>query len=198
VDLRDLDTDPVRQLAAWLDEARAAGIALPEATALATATPDGRPSVRMVLLRGISDDGLAFYTNRESRKALEVAANPHAALVCYWQQLDRQARAEGTVDRLDDTASDAYFRTRPRGSRLAAWASPQSQRIDGREELERRYADVEKRFAGEDEVPLPPFWGGYRLVPSVVELWHGRANRLHDRVRYERGPDGWSRFRLAP
>ena len=198
MDVSDLDADPVRQLAAWLDEAQAAGIALPEATALATATPDGRPSVRMVLLRGISDDGLAFYTNRESRKALELAANPHAALVLYWQPLDRQARAEGTVEPLDDTASDAYFRTRPRGSRLAAWASPQSRRIDGREELERRYADVEERFAGEDEVPLPPFWGGYRLVPSVLELWHGRANRLHDRVRYERGPDGWSRFRLAP
>jgi pyridoxamine 5'-phosphate oxidase len=198
VEERDLDSDPIRQLDAWLAEAAAAGLVFPEAAALATADAAGRPSARMVLLKGVDEQGLCFYTNRESRKAGELAANPYAALVLYWQPLDRQVRVEGRVEPLDDEASLAYFRQRPLGSRLAAWASPQSQPIAGREELERRYAEAESRFAGEADVPLPPFWGGYRLVPDVVELWHGRQNRLHDRIRYDRAGDAWRRARLAP
>jgi pyridoxamine 5'-phosphate oxidase len=198
VEERDLDPDPIRQLDAWLAEAAAAGLVFPEAAALATADAAGRPSARMVLLKGVDEQGLCFYTNRESRKAGELAANPYAALVLYWQPLDRQVRVEGRVEQLDDEASLAYFRQRPLGSRLAAWASPQSQPIAGREELERRYAEAESRFAGEADVPLPPFWGGYRLVPDVVELWHGRQNRLHDRIRYDRAGDAWRRARLAP
>jgi pyridoxamine 5'-phosphate oxidase len=198
VEERDLDSDPIRQLDAWLAEAAAAGLVFPEAAALATADAAGRPSARMVLLKGVDEQGLCFYTNRESRKAGELAANPYAALVLYWQPLDRQVRVEGRVEQLDDEASLAYFRQRPLGSRLAAWASPQSQPIAGREELERRYAEAESRFAGEAEVPLPPFWGGYRIVPDVVELWHGRQNRLHDRIRYDRAGDAWRRARLAP
>jgi pyridoxamine 5'-phosphate oxidase len=198
VEERDLDSDPIRQLDAWLAEAAAAGLVFPEAAALATADAAGRPSARMVLLKGVDEQGLCFYTNRESRKAGELAANPYAALVLYWQPLDRQVRVEGRVEQLDDEASLAYFRQRPHGSRLAAWASPQSQPIAGREELERRYAEAESRFAGEADVPLPPFWGGYRLVPDVVELWHGRQNRLHDRIRYDRAGDAWRRARLAP
>jgi pyridoxamine 5'-phosphate oxidase len=198
VEERDLDSDPIRQLDAWLAEAAAAGLVFPEAAALATADAAGRPSARMVLLKGVDEQGLCFYTNRESRKAGELAANPYAALVLYWQPLDRQVRVEGRVEQLDDEASLAYFRQRPLGSRLAAWASPQSQPIADREELERRYAEAESRFAGEADVPLPPFWGGYRLVPDVVELWHGRQNRLHDRIRYDRAGDAWRRARLAP
>jgi pyridoxamine 5'-phosphate oxidase len=198
VEERDLDPDPIRQLDAWLAEAAAAGLVFPEAAALATADAAGRPSARMVLLKGVDEQGLCFYTNRESRKARELAANPYAALVLYWQPLDRQVRVEGRVEQLDDEASLAYFRQRPLGSRLAAWASPQSQPIADREELERRYAEAESRFAGEAEVPLPPFWGGYRIVPDVVELWHGRQNRLHDRIRYDRAGDAWRRARLAP
>jgi pyridoxamine 5'-phosphate oxidase len=198
VDESDLDADPTRQLAAWLEDATAAGLAFPEATALATVDAAGRPSARMVLLKGVDGRGLSFFTNRESRKAGDLAVNPYAALVLYWQPLDRQVRVEGRVEQLDDEASLAYFRQRPLGSRLAAWASPQSQPIANREELERRYAEAESRFAGEAEVPLPPFWGGYRLVPDVVELWHGRQNRLHDRIRYDRAGDAWRRARLAP
>jgi pyridoxamine 5'-phosphate oxidase len=198
VDESDLDADPTRQLAAWLEDATAAGLAFPEATALATVDAAGRPSARMVLLKGVDGRGLSFFTNRESRKAGDLAVNPYAALVLYWQPLDRQVRVEGSVEALDDDASFAYFRSRPLGSRFAAWASPQSRPIAAREELEQRYAAVEERFADTPEVPLPPFWGGYRVVPDAFEFWHGRQNRLHDRVRYERAEDGWRRMRLAP
>lgn len=197
VEEHDLDPDPIRAFSAWFDEAVAAGIAQPEAMALATSTPDGRPSVRMVLLKGHDERGFTFFTNRESRKGTEVAANSHAALVLYWQPLNRQVRIEGTVERIADAESEAYFATRPPGSRIAAWASPQSQPIAGRDELDRRYARIEARFSG-GEVPLPPFWGGYRVVPEAIELWQGRESRLHDRIRYERAPDGWTRERLAP
>jgi pyridoxamine 5'-phosphate oxidase len=198
VEEHELDPDPIRQVAAWLEEARAAGIALPEATTLATADAEGRPSARMVLLKGVDERGLSFFTNRESRKAEELARNPRAALVLYWQPLHRQVRVEGRVEPIDDEESLAYFRTRPRGSRLAAWASPQSRPLGDRAELEGRYRAVEERFGGVEELPLPPFWGGYRVVPDAVELWHGRENRLHDRVRYERSGGGWIRGRLAP
>ena len=169
---------------------------VPEATALATATPDGRPSVRMVLLKGADERGFAFFTNYESRKGRELADNPRAALLFHWQPLGRQVRVEGGVERVDADESEAYFRTRPLGSRLAAWASPQSRPLADRAELERLYADAAERF-GED-VPLPPNWGGFRLVPDVYEFWQHGDDRLHDRVRYERDATGWSRTRLAP
>ena len=174
----------------------AAAVDMPEATALATATPDGRPSVRMVLLKGADERGFAFFTNYESRKGRELADNPRAALLFHWQPLGRQVRVEGGVERVDAAESEAYFRTRPLGSRLAAWASPQSRPLADRAELERLYADAAERF-GED-VPLPPNWGGFRLVPDVYEFWQHGDDRLHDRVRYERDATGWSRTRLAP
>lgn len=195
--LDELDPDPVAQFARWFAEAVDAGVASPEAMTLATATADGVPSARMVLLKGYGPDGFVFFTNRESRKGGELAANPRAALVLYWQPLDRQVRIEGRVERLDDEASFTYYASRPRGSRLGAWASPQSRPVADRDELERRYAEAEARFPGE-EVPLPPFWGGYRVVPAAIEIWQGRDNRFHDRARYEHASDGWHRRRLGP
>lgn len=194
-----LAADPLVELGRWLEEARAAGLHEPEAMALATATPAGTPSVRMVLLRGLGERGLCFYTNQASRKAEELAANPRAAVVLNWgPPLRRQARVEGPVERVTEDESLAYFRTRSRESRLGAWASPQSRTIADRAALDRRYDAASERFAGVEDVPLPPFWGGYRLVPRAVELWQNRPNRLHDRARYERVGDGWSRVRLAP
>jgi pyridoxamine 5'-phosphate oxidase len=165
--------------------------------ALATATPDGRPSVRMVLLKDAGERGFAFYTHHESRKGGELEANPQAALLFHWQPPGRQVRVEGTVGRIPAEESKAYFATRPLGSRFAAWASPQSRPLASREELERLYADAVARFPDGD-VPLPPHWGGFRLEPDAYEFWHHADNRLHDRVRYERGDGGWRRERLAP
>ena len=182
-----------------LGDARDAELFEPEAAALATATADGEPSVRMVLVRGIEEGDLRFYTNHESRKGLELAARPRAALVFHWgPPLRRQARVEGAVVRLTDAESLAYFATRERESRLGAWASPQSRPLADRAELEARHADVAARFADVDEIPLPPFWGGYRVVPEAIELWESRPSRLHDRARFVRSGDGWSRVRLAP
>lgn len=196
--LEELGDDPLAILGRWLEEARAADLHEPEAATLATATRDGRPSARMVLVRGAGERDLRLYTNHESRKASELDANPRAALVFHWgPPLRRQARVEGAVERLSDRDSAAYFATRARESRLGAWASPQSRPLADRAELEGLLAAAEARFADED-VPLPPFWGGYRLVPEAVELWQNRANRLHDRARYERSGDGWARVRLAP
>lgn len=153
--------------------------------------------MRIVLLKGHDARGFTFFTNRESRKGDELAANPRAALVLHWQPLNRQVRIEGVVERIDDVESAAYFATRAPGSQIAAWASPQSWPIAGREELDERYAEIEARFS-DGEIPLPPFWGGYRLVPDAIELWQGRENRFHDRIRYERDAGGWTRNRLAP
>ena len=197
VDLRDLDPDPIRAFAAWFAEAVSAGFAQPEAMALATSTPDGRPSARLVLLKGHDARGFTFFTNRESRKGDELAANPRAALVLHWQPLHRQVRIEGSVEQIADEESEAYFATRAPGSQIAAWASPQSRPIAGREELDERYGEIEARFLAGD-IPLPPFWGGYRVVPEAIEFWQGRENRFHDRVRYERDAEGWTRTRLAP
>jgi pyridoxamine 5'-phosphate oxidase len=196
VDEHELGEDPVDQLAAWLAEARSA-CPQPDAMTLATADAHGRPSARQVLLRGLDARGLVFFTNRASRKGGELAQNPHAALVFHWWELGRQVRVEGRVEKVSDEESEAYWRTRPRASQLAAWASPQSQPIADRGALDRLYAAEEERFGG-DEVPLPPFWGGYRVVPETIELWQHRDDRLHDRVRYRRGADGWVRDRLAP
>jgi pyridoxamine 5'-phosphate oxidase len=197
--LEGLDADPDVQFERWFAEARAAGIHEPEAMALATATPDGTPSARMVLLKGHDERGFAFYTNRESRKGGELLVNPRAALLFHWAPpLHRQVRVEGRVERMSDEDSLAYFATRPRVSRLGAWASPQSRPLGSREELERLVADVERRFAAEEELPLPPHWGGYRVVPEAFEFWQGRDGRLHDRARYTRDGGAWRRARLAP
>jgi pyridoxamine 5'-phosphate oxidase len=192
----DLDPDPVRQLNRWLEEARATGIELAEAAALATATGDGAPSARMVLLKDATVDGLTFYSGYESRKGRELAENPRAALLLYWHELGRQVRAEGAVQRLSAEESDAYFHSRPLGSRLSAAVSPQSEVIGSREELERA-ADELGRASGED-VSRPGHWGGYRLRPELWEFWQHRVDRLHDRFRYRPGNGGWIVERLAP
>ena len=188
--------DPIDQLRAWLDEARAV-VGEQQAMTLATATPDGRPSARVVLLRGLDEHGLTFFTNRTSRKGEDLHRNPRAAVAIHWWELGRQVRVEGAVVELSAQESTVYWKTRPRGSQLAAWASPQSQPLESRSELDALVAGVEERFAGV-EVPLPPFWGGYRLVPETVELWVHRDDRLHDRLRYTRTGTAWRRERLAP
>jgi pyridoxamine 5'-phosphate oxidase len=192
LDRWDLDADPVVQLRAWLEEARATGVELPEAMALATATRDGAPSARMVLLKDADERGLSFFTNYESRKGLELTENPRAALVLYWHALGRQVRVEGSVERLPAAESDEYFESRPPGSRRSAAVSPQSEVIESREELEREAAALG------DDVPRPPGWGGYLLVPSLWEFWQHRVDRLHDRFRYRPGDGGWIVERLAP
>jgi pyridoxamine 5'-phosphate oxidase len=194
-----LGHDPWAALDAWLSEAHAARLHEPEGAALATSALDGRPSVRMVLVRGADERELRFYTNHESRKARELQENPNAALCFYWgPPLRRQVRVEGRVERLADGESLAYFRSRARESRLGAWASPQSRPLADRDELDSLYAASADRFGATAEIPLPETWGGYRLVPVAFELWQNRPGRLHDRARYERGGDGWSRVRLAP
>ncbi len=194
---QDVDPDPLRQFALWFGEAVAAGLRLPEAAALATASVAGVPSVRMVLVKEFDERGFVFYSNYESRKGAELAANPTAALLFHWDQLGRQIRIEGAVQRTSAGETAAYVRSRPRGSQLSALASPQSQTIDSREALERRVAALYERYAG--ELPLPTSWGGFRLVAETFELWQQRHDRLHDRLRYRRSDDGgWAIERLAP
>jgi pyridoxamine 5'-phosphate oxidase len=198
LDEKDVDPDPLVQFRAWLDEARAAGVFEPEAAALATATPDGAPSARMVLLKGFDERGFRFFTSYESRKGVELDANPRAALLLHWKEVGRQVRIEGPVERLSREESAEYARTRSRSSRLSALASPQSRVVTSREELEALVAEADGRYRGED-VPLPGHWGGYLIRPQVYELWQHRANRLHDRLRYRRqDPGGWVVERLGP
>jgi len=190
-------SDPIPLFDRWFREAQQAGILLPESMALGTATPDGKPSVRLVLLKRFGVEGFVFFTNYESRKASELDANPAATLVSHWALLQRQVRVEGVVEKISHEESEAYFRTRPRGSQIGAWASAQSQLLARRQELEARVKEYENEFRGRD-VPLPPFWGGYRLRPESVEFWQGRANRLHDRIKFLRQAGGWTRVRLYP
>lgn len=189
--------DPFEQFRVWLEDAlHAKEIVEPNAMSVATVAANGRPSSRVVLLRQWDSRGFVFYTNYASRKGGELDANPYAALLFWWGALERQIRIEGVVERVLDVESDAYFATRPRGHRLSAWASHQSAPVPDREVLQRAMDDAEARFPG--EVPRPPFWGGYRVVPDRFELWQGRANRVHDRITYERAPHGWSLARLSP
>jgi pyridoxamine 5'-phosphate oxidase len=195
---RDVDPDPLVEFRRWYRLAEESGLEQPDAMTLATTTREGAPSARMVLLKGVDDGGFVFFTNYESRKARELAENPRAALILYWSPIRRQVRVTGRVERLPAAESEAYFRSRPRGSRLAAWASRQSSVIPERAVLEDEYRRLEAEYEGGD-VPLPPFWGGYRVSPEVVEFWRGRENRLHDRLRYTRQEGGsWVIERLAP
>ena len=197
LDENTVDRDPLILFQRWLDEAIAAGFHLPEAMTLATATPDGKPSARLVLLKQVDTRGFVFFTNYNSPKARDLDSNPQAALVFYWPQFERQVRVDGTVERTSAAESDAYFKTRPRESQIGALASPQSDVIASREFLEQQAGGLEKRYEGH-EVPRPAHWGGYRLRPGRIEFWKGRPSRLHDRIVYERQGDAWSIKRLAP
>lgn len=196
MDEHELDADALAQFREWLRVAESIE-PQPHVMTLATADAEGQPSARQVLLRGVDERGFVFFTNRASRKAAELAGNPRAALVFHWFELGRQVRVEGIVEQVDEPESEAYWQTRPRGSQIAAWASRQSQRLHSRAELDGLYEEVEARF-DDGDVPLPPFWGGYRVVPETVELWQHRENRLHDRIRYRRHGRRWRRERLAP
>ena len=189
--------DPLALFAEWFREAKDAGVDVPETMTLATADSDGAPSARMVLLKGADEQGFVFYSGYVSRKAGELERNPRAALVFYWRPLGKQVRVEGRVERVSEAESAAYFATRPRGSQIAAWASQQSKALVGREDLDRRYAELEREYDGRD-VPLPPHWGGFRLRPEAIEFWQHRDNRLHDRIRYTRAREGWRSELLSP
>jgi len=197
LDERVIDPDPINQFKLWFDDAVASGMKLPEAMTLATATPDGTPSARVVLLKSVDTDGFVFYTNYNSAKAGDLEANPAAALVFYWSQFDRQVRVQGVVEHVTPEESQAYFRTRPRESQIGAWASPQSEVIENRETLEAHVAELEELYR-DREIECPEHWGGYRLKPTRIEFWKGRLGRLHDRIVYERDGAGWKISRLAP
>ncbi|HUD25518.1 MAG TPA: pyridoxamine 5'-phosphate oxidase [Burkholderiaceae bacterium] len=190
--------DPIEQFSRWMQEARAAGVREVNAMSLATASPQGRPCNRIVLLKEFDASGFVFYTNYDSRKGRELQGNPLACALFFWIELERQVRIEGTVSRVAPQESDRYFSQRPLEARLSAWASPQSEPIASRAELEARMSQVRERFAGQADPPRPPHWGGYRIAPLQVEFWQGGASRLHDRLLYVREAGGWRRSRLAP
>jgi pyridoxamine 5'-phosphate oxidase len=194
---QDCHPDPIVQFGVWFEAVVKAGIAEPNAMTLATTTPDGKPSARVVLLRGFDDRGFVFFTNYESRKGRELAANPLGTMVFFWPEPERQVRVEGVVSRITAAESDQYHRTRPRGSQMGAWCSFQSEVVDGREVLENRLRELEEKFR-DREVPRPPNWGGYRLKPAMIEFWQGRPNRLHDRIRYRIVDGNWVMERVSP
>jgi pyridoxamine 5'-phosphate oxidase len=194
----DLDPNPFKQFDCWFQQALAAGLPEPNAMTLATATPDGRPSARVVLLKGFDERGFVFFTSYESQKGRELSANPLAALVCYWVELERQVRINGGVSKVSGEESEAYFRSRPLGSQLGAWASRQSQVVGGRKILEERLDKLTQEYQSKP-IPLPPYWGGYRVAPETIEFWQGRPNRLHDRLRYTlQSNNQWLIERLSP
>jgi pyridoxamine 5'-phosphate oxidase len=192
-----VSADPIVEFARWFDEALKARVMEPNAMTLATVGADGTPSARVVLLKGFDERGFVFFTDYRSQKGRELQRNPRAALVLYWPELERQVRITGSTDTISREESEAYFRTRPRTSRISAWVSEQSQVIASREALDKRVPAMEKRFPG-DDVPLPPHWGGFRVVPEAMEFWQGRESRLHDRIRYLRGEKDWRIERLSP
>jgi pyridoxamine 5'-phosphate oxidase len=197
LDETSVSPDPLTEFARWFEEALEAKVMEPNAMTLATATPAGVPSARIVLLKGFDERGFVFFTDYRSQKGSELEENPAAALVFYWPELERQVRITGGISPVGREESEAYFRTRPRASRISAWVSHQSQVIGSRKELEARIREVEARHPGED-VPLPPYWGGFRVLPSTIEFWQGRTSRLHDRIRYTRESRGWRVERLSP
>ncbi len=197
LDRADVDSDPIVQFGAWFEETLAANLHEPNAMIVATATPEGRPSARTVLLKGYDERGFVFYTNYEGRKARELEANPACALLFYWGELERQVRIEGRASRISNDESNAYFASRPRGSRLGAWASQQSSPVEDRSVLEERLRALETEYEGR-EIPRPPFWGGYRVEPDAIEFWQGRESRLHDRLVYRRKDGAWRIERLQP
>jgi pyridoxamine 5'-phosphate oxidase len=198
LDLPDLAPDPIEMFARWFQDSVASGLREPNAMVVSTASGEGRPSARMVLLKGVDQRGFVFYTNYDSRKGHDIEANASVSLLFPWHDLQRQIRVEGTASRISVEESEAYFAMRPRGSQLGAWASPQSREVASRAELDELYGQVEERFADVEEVPLPPQWGGFRVRPEVVEVWQGRTGRMHDRLVYRRDAEAWDTVRLAP
>ena len=198
LDRSDLGEDPLVTLRHWVADAVDAGQVEPNAMTLATADADGRPSARMILLKGVSSEGLTFYTNHGSRKARDLAVNPYAAVTLWWDLLERQVRVEGPVTRLSDEESRAYYDSRPHGNRLGAWASNQSEPIEDRDALEARVRRLRSEWPEGSPVPKPPFWGGYRIVPDRFEFWQGREDRLHDRFAFTHDGDAWTVRRLSP
>lgn len=199
LEVSDVSTDPIVQFRKWFEEAVQAEVPEPNAMTLSTASPEGKPSARIVLLKGIESGAFRFYTNYNSRKGQELSSNPHVALTFLWHELQRQVRIEGTAALLPEEVSQAYFQSRPKGSQIGAWASPQSEIIEGRAVLERNVSKLQEEYSAADALPKPPHWGGYGVKPSYVEFWQGRSSRLHDRVAYTLQGDGqWLRQRLAP
>jgi pyridoxamine 5'-phosphate oxidase len=194
----DLQPDPFSQFRLWWEDVIASNIEEANAMTLSTVDAVGRPSSRIVLLKGIVDDGFEFFTNYKSRKAMDMELNPHVALLFFWKELERQVRIEGAVTKVSREKSLAYFQSRPKGSQIGAWASPQSELIDDRNELLDAVRRLEEQYRHDEKLPLPDFWGGYVVIPSLFEFWQGRDNRLHDRFRYVKGNDGWTINRLAP
>jgi pyridoxamine 5'-phosphate oxidase len=197
LDFPDLAPDPIAMFRRWFADTTDSGLHEPNAMVVATVSAEGRPSVRTVLLKGVDERGFVFYTNYASRKGRDLEDNPAVALLFPWHDLQRQVRVEGTASQVSQQESETYFASRPRGSQLGAWASPQSSEVDSRAELDQRYAAAEERFA-QGDVPLPPTWGGYRVAPETMEFWQGRRGRMHDRLVYSRDGAGWRTSRLAP
>jgi pyridoxamine 5'-phosphate oxidase len=199
LDESSCDSDPIQQFAKWFQDAKAAHLKEPNAMSLATCARDGHPSSRIVLLKEFGEPGFIFYTNYYSQKGREIETNPHVAATFFWAELERQVRIEGSITRIDPGKSEKYFRSRPRGSRIGAWVSNQSEIIENRGVIEKRLAEIEARFAGSDDIPPPGYWGGFCISPERIEFWQGRPSRLHDRILYVRdGPPAWKLGRLSP